>query len=275
MWATIAVLSVLCIIADSWGFLSSYLGLPLHKSHNSMAISMSLKVALTREDGANDKVLNLLGDVDCFEIPCIMFDSGPDSDKLEEFVSTVDTIAITSPYAASVFLKAWRAIGSPQTTKVVTVGKGTSKPLIEAGLIPAFEPSDSTAATLAKEVPLSLGNSVLYPASALADNKLESGLTDRGFKVTRLNTYTTVPAVWSEDTLKLAKSMDVVAFASPSAIRTWVERVGTSAIAVAIGPTSASAAKKAGFAKVYSPEVGSKGVGPWAALIEEVALQSQ
>ena len=65
--------------------------------------------------------------------------------------------------------------------------------------------------------------------------------------------------------------MDIVTFASPSAVRTWVERVGSGAKAVVIGPTSAVAARKAGFKDVFSPSVGSKGLVPWADLVVKVA----
>lgn len=87
-----------------------------------------------------------------------------------------------------------------------------------------------------------------------------------------MNTYRTVPSIWSTEQLQLAKSIDVVTFASPSAVKTWVERVDNSAIAVCIGPTSERAAIKAGFKQVFSPDVGSKGIGPWASLIKDVAL---
>ena len=141
-----------------------------------------LKVALTRENGANDKLWQLLHPkVNCYEIPCIMFDKGADVEQLGEAILEYDVVVITSPQGAKVFLESWRQAGSPSPLKVVTVGKGTSKPLMEAGIEPVFEPSDSTAATLAQELPRYLGESVLYAASALADNRLVEGLLGRGF----------------------------------------------------------------------------------------------
>lgn len=41
---------------------------------------------------------------------------------------------------------------------MVLLGKGTSKPLIQKGIIPEFEPSEATGEVLAKELPLSLGS---------------------------------------------------------------------------------------------------------------------
>lgn len=87
-----------------------------------------------------------------------------------------------------------------------------------------------------------------------------------------MDTYTTMPTKFSQEEIILGRAVDVVTFASPSAVRNWAEHIGTSAVAVTIGPTSAEAAKTAGFEKVYSPKVGSKGINAWADLIREVAL---
>lgn len=120
------------------------------------------------------------------------------------------------------------------------------------------------AETLAKELPLDYGRKVLYPTSSIAENVLQLGLEARGFEVTRLNTYETVEAEWSPKNLEDAKDVELVAFASPSAVRTWKARCGTNYVAVTIGPTSAKAA--IGFKEVVSPEE-SKGLEAWADLI--------
>ena len=227
------------------------------------------KIALTRELGANDKLSVLLKPYCCIELPCITFSNGEDVGKLPDAITTHDVIVVTSPQAASVFLESWNICGRPYV-KIASVGKGTSKSLISNGIDVIFEPSDATAETLAKEIPLSLGKTVLYPSSAIAENTLANGLTNRGFVVTRLNTYCTVPAEWTEDQLNSAKSIDIVTFASPSAVKIWNEKVGNEFIAVAIGPTSHNAAQKLGFKAVFSPD-GSKGVDAWAKLIIEIA----
>lgn len=55
----------------------------------------------------------------------------------------------------------------------------------------------------------------------------QEGLKERGFSVTRLNTYDTLPVkrIDPQD-LALAKRAGVVAVASPSAIKSWVHFVG-------------------------------------------------
>lgn len=89
-----------------------------------------------------------------------------------------------------------------------------------------------------------------------------------------MNTYTTVPPIWTVDELALAKTCSMAAFASPSAVRTWVQNGGSSeAVAVCIGPTTERAARGLGFKRVFSPAEGSKGLEPWAELIRKVALE--
>lgn len=89
--------------------------------------------------------------------------------------------------------------------------------------------------------------------------------------MTRLNTYSTVPAIWTESQQILARSVDIVTFASPSAVKIWSEKVGTKFTAVVIGPSSAKAANTCGYQRVVSPE-GSKGLGAWADTIKSAVL---
>lgn len=241
----------------------------LRKELRSKMSLQAVKIALTRELGANDALRKLLPDLNCLELPCIAFGPGQDIDKLNKAIPRHDLIAITSPQAAQVFLTAWNEIERPPV-RVVTVGKGTSKILIPNGIQPVFEPSEFTAETLTRELPLELGRTILYPSSSLAENTLQSGLESRGFVVTRLNTYETVPSTWTDAELATARGVDIVTFASPSAIKTWAQRCGSEITAVVIGPSSLAAAKKNGFMKVFSPE-GSKGIEAWAATIREVA----
>jgi len=235
----------------------------------------SVDIALTRELGANGKLLKLLPTelYNCIELPCIAFGPGADIELLPTEITKHDIIAITSPQAADVFLKKWELIDKPKVN-VATVGKGTSAVLIKRGLQPVYEPSDFTAETLARDLPTTFGHKVLYPTSSLAQNVLQDGLQSRGFNVTRLETYKTIPSVWTEEQYKVAHNIKIVTFASPSAVKTWAERCGTSATAVVIGPTSANAARKLGFAKLHAPEA-SAGVEVWAKLICQVAENIQ
>ena len=225
------------------------------------------KVALTRELGNNEKLGSFLRErnIDFVEIPCIAFGPGEDLKELGGAMLQNDIIVLSSPQAANVFLQCWNEVGRPEV-KIATVGKGTSKPLVSSGITPFFEPSDSTAATLSSELPTTYGKKVLYPTSSIAEDVMQNNLEKRGFSVTRLNTYETVEALWSDQEILEAKQCDIVAFASPSAVRTWAGRCGENFVAVTIGPTSAKAAAALNFKKVISP-VGSKGVDAWAKLV--------
>lgn len=220
-------------------------------------------VALTREDGKNDKLrdallsnerIRRLSDsrgisFQIHEIPCIEHALGADTEKLSSTLSAsseqgptdaaacesggavqsssqFDYVVITSPEAARVMASAWIEAGRPTLGAVAAVGKATEETLNGFGIDVAFVPSKATAATLVKELPpvdAGKASTVLYPASAKAKHTLQNGLEERGFTVLRLNTYDTVPASWNNDQISLAQSATVVCFASPSAVKAWLK----------------------------------------------------
>uniref|UniRef100_A0A6V1PSP3 Uroporphyrinogen-III synthase n=1 Tax=Heterosigma akashiwo TaxID=2829 RepID=A0A6V1PSP3_HETAK len=236
----------------------------LTSSHSTAAqrtfsFQLDAKVALTREAGKNGKLKKLLIDegFEVVELPCIRHARGEDLDKLAPALSSdepYDYVIITSPEAADVFLKEWKKAGKPQVS-VASVGAATSETLMEGGITPAFEPSKATAAVLSEELPLNGLSRVLYPASEKAKETLESGLAARGFSVTRLNTYTTLPTKWNEMDYVAAASADVVALASPTAADAWAGLVGRPRKpAACIGLTTAEECKKRGFGLIYCPE---------------------
>ncbi|XP_061343202.1 uroporphyrinogen-III synthase, chloroplastic isoform X2 [Gastrolobium bilobum] len=225
------------------------------------------KVVVTRERGKNGKLISALAkhEINCLELPLIEHTRGPDLDRLPSVLrdNAFDWIVITSPEAGSVFLEAWRVAGMPHV-KVGVVGAGTASILKEAlqsskqSLDIAFAPSKATGKILATELP-KIGNksTVLYPASAKASNEIEEGLSNRGFEVTRMSTYTTVPIQHVDHmVLKQALSAPVVTVASPSAIRAWKNHLSESEWSnsvACIGETTASMARRLGFRNVYYP----------------------
>ncbi|XP_071731449.1 uroporphyrinogen-III synthase, chloroplastic-like isoform X2 [Rutidosis leptorrhynchoides] len=244
-------------------------------------------VVVTRERGKNNKLITALAKhgINSLELPLIQHTQLSDYDKLVSLLSSTsfDWIIITSPEAAVVFLQAWNAAGTP-SVKVAVVGNGTSIKFDEAAsskqiIEVAFTPSKATGKALASELPKQ-GNercTVLYPASAKAGHDIEEGLSKRGFYVTRLNTYTTEPVQHVDQmVLQQALCASVVAVASPSAIRAWVnllpqpEEWGGSV--ACIGETTASAATKLGLKSVYHPS--SPGLQGWVESILD-ALRNQ
>lgn len=116
----------------------------------------SRAVALTREQGANGALRQLLCGVDCVELPCLEFADLMSPSELGASIPIDELVLLTSPQAAKVFLRGWAAASKPPV-KIVSVGKGTTKQLLEEGLRPEFEPSQALGAVLAKELPTHLG----------------------------------------------------------------------------------------------------------------------
>ncbi|XP_030460581.2 uroporphyrinogen-III synthase, chloroplastic, partial [Syzygium oleosum] len=246
------------------------------------------RVVVTRERGKNSKLVDALHKhgISCLELPLIEHTKGPDLDKLPSILAVddgFDWIVITSPEAGSVFLEAWKAAGTPDV-QVGVVGTGTAgifdKVMQGDGTLNvAFTPSKATGKVLASELPR-IGNKkcrVLYPASAKASSEIEEGLSNRGFEVTRLNTYSTIPVSHVDEIiLKEALCAPVVAVASPSAVRAWINLIRepeswTNSVAC-IGETTASAAKRLGLRKVFYPK--HPGLEGWVASILEALREN-
>lgn len=171
-----------------WTFTSAF---PLKLRMSSLSNDFhSPMIALTREVDENEKLLKLLPNLNCVCIPCIRFQEiDEEVSKLTNFLkkprssTEFDSVVLTSPQSASVFIKVYDSVGRPDTIQVISVGKGTSKPLIENKIKVAFEPSEATGKKLAEELPTSFGSRILYPGSALAETTLQKGLEKRGFHV--------------------------------------------------------------------------------------------
>uniref|UniRef100_J3LKR3 Uroporphyrinogen-III synthase n=1 Tax=Oryza brachyantha TaxID=4533 RepID=J3LKR3_ORYBR len=220
-------------------------------------------VVVTRERGKNAKLIAALQihNIQTLELPLIRHVEGPDTDRLSDVLrdEKFDWITITSPEAAAVFLEGWKNRNYASCTSFI----------LSCGLC-----GGAMGKVLASELPRTTETTckVLYPASAKAGNEIQNGLSDRGFEVTRLNTYTTVP-VQDVDPLilKPALSAPVVAVASPSALRAWLNLVSQvdnwgNAIAC-IGETTASAAKEFGLKSIYYPT--TPGIDGWVESILE------
>lgn len=213
-----------------------------------------------------------------------------------------DYVVVTSPEAANVLASAWDH-SSSSSPAVVAVGKATEKILAQNNIPVSFVPSKATAETLAQELaPVVVTNAgktgdgtkrtteVLYPASARAQTALQDGLEARGegFVVTRLNTYDTVTATWTEEQTALAQTVQVACFASPSSIKGWLHNTqkngidnnnnddnnGTVVLAACIGITSAMACQKLGWKDehIFYPE--SPGMEGWVASIHDATAMA-
>ena len=241
---------------------------------------------------------------DIIEIPCIEHADGPDSGEifLSELTicpSTYDYITITSPEAAQVFASTWEQtqLSKDELPSICAVGKATQQALEKRNIPVSFVPSKATAATLVNELPPienKKTTNVLYPASAKAKLTLQKGLQERrdaSFEVKRLDTYDTVPAKWTDEQYTIAKeSIQIVCFASPSAVESWVSKVNEEdkrnrngkelssfhqqyTMAACIGETSAQACREFGWEEnhIFYPD--KPGVNGWAESVVEAVEQ--
>ncbi|KAH9624631.1 hypothetical protein KSS87_000786 [Heliosperma pusillum] len=232
------------------------------------------KVVVTRERGKNVKLINALAEhgISCLEFPLIEHAPGPDLEKLQSTLIEMkfDWIIITSPEAGLVFLDAWRAAGSPNV-RVAVVGAGTASVFkdvmqLSNSLEIAFTPSKATGKVLASELPKLRSErcTVLYPASAKAGN-------DIGKLSSLYCLYFLQAGVQHIDHLLLEEAVaaPVLAVASPSAIRAWVELIRSTeqwnnAVAC-IGETTGLAAKRLGLQNVHYPS--NPGLEGWVGTI--------
>ncbi|KQK23240.1 uroporphyrinogen-III synthase, chloroplastic isoform X2 [Brachypodium distachyon] len=231
-------------------------------------------VVVTRELGKNAKLVAALEkhNVQSLELPLIQHVEGPDKDRLSVLLrdEKFDWITITSPEAATVFLEGWKAAGSPKV-RIAVVGAGTARTFDKVlhsddrSLEVAFSPSKAMGKVLASELPRTSETTckVLYPASVKAGHEIQNGLSARGFEVPIQDVDSQI--------LKLALSAPVVAVASPSALRAWLNLMSQvdkwSNSVACIGETTASAAKKLGLNNIYYPTI--PGLEGWVESILE------
>ncbi|GKY95454.1 hypothetical protein MPSEU_000507000 [Mayamaea pseudoterrestris] len=252
---------------------------------SSISSSETIYVAMTREDGKNGKLCESIEALNKHltpvELPCIEHAHGPDFDALSETLYSPqepwDYVVVTSPEAAKILSSAWNS--TKQTPAVAAVGVATQVTLESYGIPVAFTPSKATAVFLAKEIPASTTSDttrILYPASVRAADTLMNGLTARNMQVTRLNTYDTIQAKWTDSQQELASKCQIACFASPSAVKGWLANTqGNDAckrpLAACIGETSAKACREQGWsdAEIFYPD--APGMEAWVAAVEEAA----
>lgn len=160
-----------------------------------------------------------------------------------------------------------RSGGSLAAGRLAAVGAATADALAERGGRVAFVPSRATAGTLAAELPLAPGDRVLLARADAADPALPAGLRDRGAVVDEVVAYHTVEA--PEASRRPARAairsgVSAITFASGSAVRgllallTPAEReIARRTPACCIGPSTAAAARAAGFERVLEAEAAS------------------
>lgn len=171
-------------------------------------------------------------------------------------------LVFTSANAARAYLGMHRAV----PTNVAAVGTATADILRRAGVAVSLVPSPQRADALVAAFPAGPGR-VLVVQAAEGEAVLADGLVGKGWSVTVVTPYHSVPRVPSEEQRAAALSADAVLFTSGSAARAWVAVFGALAppLVVAIGPQTAAAVARAGL-KVSSTAADHSLAGLVAAL---------
>ncbi len=138
----------------------------------------------------------------------------------------------------------------PASTAVFAIGPATAQVLRDAGLAPSIAEaaiSESLLALVRDELgPALRGARLLYPRAREGRDVLLEGLRGAGARVDVVVTYETRPVLSGPG---LPEKLDWITFASPSTVRAFVSRFGTSPSAhiACIGPVTAEAALESGL----------------------------
>ena len=134
-----------------------------------------------------------------------------------------DWIVFTSANAVAAVRHALESTGRDVrklTAKhVAAIGTGTAEALRDFGIVPDFVPGVATAAALAEELPLSGAKRVLYPTSALADDRFETALRQRTAVVRRVDAYDTIAKPLDAQRVRDVLEADAITFTSSSTAR--------------------------------------------------------
>jgi len=145
-------------------------------------------------------------------------------------------------------------------TRVAAVGAATAEALRRLGATAALVPSRAGGVTLAEELPVDPGDRILLARADAADGILPARLRERGALVDEVIAYHTVEAPEAARLpLRAAfrEGIDLIVFTSGSTVRGLVallppaeRRVALQTPACCIGPSTAAAAREAGFVRV-------------------------
>ena len=161
-------------------------------------------------------------------------------------------VVFTSTNAVERFLAHVRDGRDLGTARLAVVGPGTGDALVARGLVADLVPARFVAESLLEAFPSppATGGAVLLPRAAAARDVLPDGLRERGWDVEVVEAYRTEPVIPPPELVEQAAASDAVAFASASAVDSYVEAAGAGAVppvVACIGPVTAEAARRRGL----------------------------
>jgi hydroxymethylbilane synthase len=221
------------------------------------------RVLVTRAADQAGELVSALRDagLDPISVPTIAIEiepGGGDLDSAARHLGYYDWVVISSTNGARAFLNAAERVFTPfEASRFAAIGSSTRLVLEREGIDVEFQPSRSTAAAMAAELPVSPGDRVLAIRGDLADEELALALRARGGEVDDVIAYRTREAPESSRarlrSAAAAGPIAAVVFTSGSTVRGLVSLGQAESIdvhsfeAVCIGPETADEARSAGF----------------------------
>jgi hydroxymethylbilane synthase len=221
------------------------------------------RVLVTRAADQAGELVSALRDagLDPISVPAIAIEiepGGGDLDGAARQLGYYHWVVISSANAARAILKAAERVSTPfEASRFAAIGSTTRLVLEREGIGVHFQPSRSTAAAMAAELPVRPGDRVLAIRGDLADGDLAAALRARGAEVDEVLAYRTHEAPESSRApLRSAAAAGPIAaavFTSGSTVRGLVSLGQAESIdvhsfpAVCIGPETADEARSAGF----------------------------
>ena len=223
-----------------------------------------MRVVVTRapaQAGALDAALAAAGAV-VVGLPVIVLAAPPDGGAAMRAAAgraaMFDWVVFTSANAVERFVSLLGDGRSFGRARLAAVGSVTAAALAAWHLVADLVPEVETAAGLVAAMPGAPAGpdraTVLFPRAAGARPTLADGLRGKGWDVTEVDAYRTIPATAADgataDALEAAAAADAVTFTSPSTATSYAALSAgrrRPPVVACIGPVTAAAARAAGF----------------------------
>jgi hydroxymethylbilane synthase len=225
------------------------------------------RVLVTRDAGRADPLMDALRarGLDPIHVPTIAVEPGRPGGPLDDVVPAAAAYAwvvVTSATGADALgAAALRRGADLGSARIASVGAATTAAVERAGGHATFAPTVATAAALAEELPVGTRDRILLVRGDLADGRLGDRLRARGAAVDEVIAYHTIEA--PDASLRPIRAavrdgLDGLVFTSGSTVRGLLALLGPAdrvtvldLPAFCIGPSTASAARDAGFSTVH------------------------
>ncbi len=223
------------------------------------------RVIVTRAEGQVGGLLAALetAGLEPVPVPAIAIELRAPGGELDEAAAHLDRYAwvvVTSANGARAILDATRRVGGRiGGPRWAAIGDASAAALESAGSAIDFRPAAATSRAVAAELPLAPGERVLVVRGDLAGSQLAESLRARGAAVDEVLGYRTVESPPASRALlprAMSGPIDAIVFTSGSTVRGLVglARAGSFALtaipAICAGPSTATAAREAGFSQV-------------------------